>query len=98
VTNTELADARADGKGAVSWDRSPELRPPLQLVLDTLIDIDMAYERERQTLIKSSSDVISKARLLRRLEEQHRERRQPLIQHLMALQSRDGVRDDAQGV
>jgi hypothetical protein len=91
VTDTELAGARAGGEGALSWDRSPELRPPLQLVLDTLIDIDMAYERERERLAKSSPDTISKARLLRRFKEQHRERRQPLIQRLMALQSRDGV-------
>jgi hypothetical protein len=91
VTDTELAAARAGGEGALSCDRSPELRPPLQLVLDTLIDIDMAYERERERLNKSSSDVISKARLLRKLKERHRERRQPLIQHLMALQAKDGV-------
>ncbi len=91
MTNTEFADARAGGEGALSWDRSPELRPPLQLVLDTLIDIDMAYERERETLNKSSPDTVSKARLLRKLKEQHRERRLPLIQRLMALQSRDGV-------
>ncbi len=72
-------------------DRSPELRPPLQLVLDTLIDIDVAYKREREKLAKSSPDQISKARLLRKLKERHRERRQPLIQRLMALQSRNGV-------
>jgi hypothetical protein len=91
MTNTELEDARAGGEGALPHVPSPELRPPLQLVLDTLIDIDIAYERERETLNKSSPNMLSKARLLRGLKERHRERRQPLIQHLMALQSRDGV-------
>jgi hypothetical protein len=97
MTNTELEDARAGGAGALPHVHSPELRSPLQLVLDTLIDIDITYERERETLKKSSPDMISNARLLRMLKERHRERRQPLIQHLMALQSRDSVRDNAQG-
>ena len=91
MTNTELEEARAGGERVSSWDRSPELRPPLQSVLDTLIDIDIAYERERETLNKSSPDMISKAHLLRKLKERHRERRQPSIQHFMALQTRGTV-------
>jgi hypothetical protein len=98
MTNTKLLNARTGGDGALPHVHSPELRPPLQSVLDTLIDVDIAYERERETLNKSSPNMISKARLLKKLNERHRERRQPLIQHLMALQSRDGIRDDAQGV
>jgi hypothetical protein len=59
--------------------------------VDTLIDIDIAYERERETLNKSSPNMFSKARLLRKLKERHRERRQPLIQYLIALQTRGTV-------
>jgi hypothetical protein len=58
----------------------------LQALIDALIDIDMAYEREREQLSQSSLDFLSKTRSLKRLRNQHQQRRQPLVQQLAALQ------------
>ena len=58
----------------------------LPALLDALIDIDMAYEREREQLSLSCLDFLSKTRSLKRLREQHQHRRHPLVQQLAALQ------------
>ena len=58
----------------------------LQALIDALIDIDMAYEREREQLSQSSLDFLSKTRSLKRLREQHQQRRQPLVQQLALVQ------------
>jgi hypothetical protein len=56
--------------------------PLLQSVINTLIDIDIAYEREREKLIKSRH---LPSRRLEMLKQQHRERREPYIQQLAVL-------------
>ena len=56
----------------------------LPALLDALIDIDMAYEREQLSL--RCLDFLSKTRSLKRLREQHQHRRHPLVQQLAALQ------------
>jgi hypothetical protein len=56
----------------------------LPALLDALIDIDMAYEREQLSL--SCLDLLSRTRSLKRLREQHQQRRQPLAQQLAVLQ------------
>ena len=56
----------------------------LPALLDALIDIDMAYDREQLSL--SCLDFLSKTRSLKRLREQHQHRRHPLVQQLAALQ------------
>ena len=51
-----------------------------------LIDIDVAYERERKAVSQSSLDALAKSQSLTRLREQHQQRRQPLVQQLAALE------------
>ena len=57
----------------------------LLALIDTLIDIDVAYERECKAVSQSSLDALAKSQSLRRLREQHQQRRQPLVQQLAAL-------------
>jgi hypothetical protein len=54
-------------------------------LIDTLIDIDVAYERECKAVSQSSLDALAKLQSLKRLREQHQQRRQPLVQQLAAL-------------
>ena len=51
-----------------------------------LIDIDVAYERDCKSVSQSSLDALAKAQSLKRLREQHQQRRYPLVQQLAALQ------------
>ena len=67
---------------------SPELQPLLQSLLATLADIDFEYERERDTISTRTTDVDLKMRVLEKLREHHRERREPYIQQLAILQKR----------
>ena len=64
------------------------LQPLLQALLATLANIDFEYEREREKLNKSSTDINLKIRILERLKAQHRERREPYIRQLAVLQER----------
>ena len=57
----------------------------LLALIDTLIDIDVAYERECKAVSHSSLNALAKAQSLKRLREQHQQRRQPLVQQLAAL-------------
>jgi hypothetical protein len=67
---------------------SPELQPLLQSLLATLADIDFEYERERDTISTRTTDMNLKIRVLEKLREHHRERREPYIQQLAILQER----------
>jgi hypothetical protein len=58
----------------------------LLALIDSLIDIDVAYERECKAVSQSSLGALAKAQSLKRLREQHQQRRQPLVQQLAALQ------------
>jgi hypothetical protein len=86
VSNTKLDNVRADGDEALPRMGSPEA---LYLVLDTLIEIDISYELEREKLFKSAPDDHVRARLLRKLKERHGAQRQPFIQQLMVLETGD---------
>jgi hypothetical protein len=70
------------------WSRrnASDPKASLQALIDALIDIDVAYEREREHLNLSCLDFLSRTRSLKRLREQHQQRRQPLVQQLVALQ------------
>ena len=67
---------------------SPSLQPLLQSLLATLANIDFEYERERERLSDRTMDMALKARVLEKLEQQHRERREPYVQQLSVLQDR----------
>ncbi|QRM35987.1 hypothetical protein [Microvirga sp. VF16] len=67
---------------------APDLPPLLQSLLATLADINFAYERERDKLSTSTRDMNLKIRLLEKLKQHHRQRREPYLQQLAILQER----------
>jgi hypothetical protein len=67
---------------------SPDLQPLLQSLLGTLADIDFEYERERDTISARTMDAKFKIRLLEKLKQHHRERREPYLQQLAILHER----------
>lgn len=56
-----------------------------QGLINTLVDLDLEYEREREVLRRSTLSAALKARLFTKLKEQYRIRRQPYMQQLAAL-------------
>ena len=67
---------------------SPDDEVLLQSLLTTLADLDFAYDQERERVSKSTMDERLRARMLQKLRDQHRERREPYIRHLTLLQER----------
>jgi hypothetical protein len=63
----------------------PEDEHPRLLLIDALVDLDLEYERERKVLGRSSLGATLKTRLLTKLKDQYRIRRQPYVQQLVAL-------------
>jgi hypothetical protein len=58
-----------------------------QALIDALIDIDLAYERKCKELSKSNLGATLQCHLLDKLRVQHRQQREPYVQHLIALQN-----------
>ena len=71
---------------------SPALQHALRALIDALVDIDVEHERQREDLSKSSLDPASKFRMLKKLGEQHLQRRGPHVQQLIALQEKGNLR------
>ncbi len=67
---------------------SPELQPLLQSLLATLADIDFAHESDIQTVRTSSAEEWLKQATIRKLQQRHRERREPYVLQLKALEAR----------
>ncbi|WP_046866270.1 hypothetical protein [Microvirga massiliensis] len=67
---------------------SPEITPLLQSLLATLADIDFAYESDVDVVRNSAADEVLKRKVIARLEQQNRERREPYVRQLTALQHR----------
>lgn len=80
------AQARSEQPSARIEPSGPE--GSLQALIDALIDIDVVYEREREAISRSSLDSLKKSQSLKRLREQHWQRRWPYVQTLVALQER----------
>jgi hypothetical protein len=68
---------------------SPRMQPLMQSILATLADIDFDYERERERIApQNGSDVNLRIKVLEKLKDRHRARREPYIQQLGVLQDR----------
>jgi hypothetical protein len=67
---------------------SPDLQPLLQSLLGTLADIDFEYERECDNINGRTMDMNLKIRLLEKLKQHHRQRREPYLQQLAILHER----------
>jgi hypothetical protein len=65
---------------------SSDLQPLLQSLLATLADIDFEHERECDNISSRTMDMNLKIRLLEKLKQHHRQRREPYLQHLAILQ------------
>jgi hypothetical protein len=74
-TGSRTLPARTDPPGS---------EPTLQVLIDTLIDIDLAFERECQELSRGTLDAASQYRMLTKLRDQHRQRRTPYVHELLA--------------
>jgi hypothetical protein len=57
-----------------------------QALIDALIDIDLAYERKCNKLSKSNLGAALQYHRLEKLRVEHRQRREPYVQRLIALQ------------
>ena len=71
--------------------KNPCYRAILSLMqndLATLADLDFAHERELRRIDASSAGAALKARLRGEFEGSHRERREPYVQQLGALEAR----------
>ena len=78
--------AHPEGEPLTSRRNGSNPKASLLAVIDTLIDIDVAYECECKAVSQSSLDALAKSQSLKRLREQHQQRRQPLVLQLAALQ------------
>lgn len=67
---------------------SPELQPLLQSLLAALTDIDFAHESDIETVRTSSAEDWLKQATIRKLQQRHREQREPYVRRLEALQER----------
>ena len=87
-----MLDAKTDDHSVRDQEQrpvySPDVQPLLQSLLTTLADLDFDYEQERERVNNSTKDPTLKSRLLRKLAERHRARRDPYIRHLAILQDR----------
>jgi len=88
MANTKHHSAQAAQQVAQPRMYSPDLQPLLQSLLGTLADIDFEYERERDTINDRTMDMNLKIRLLEKLKQHHRERREPYLQQLAILHER----------
>ena len=60
----------------------------LQSLLATLADIDFAHESDIETVRNSLAEDWLKQTTIRKLQQRHRERREPYVRRLEALQER----------
>jgi hypothetical protein len=67
---------------------SPDLQSLLQSLLATLADINFEHERECDQISSCTMDMNLKIRLLEKLKQHHRERREPYLQQLAIVQER----------
>jgi len=65
---------------------SPDLQPLLQTLLGTLADFE--YEHERDNINCRTMDMNLKIRLLEKLKQHHRQRREPYLQQLAVVEER----------
>jgi hypothetical protein len=67
---------------------SPDIQSLLQFLLSTLADIDFAYESDLDVVQNSTTDEVLKRKVLGKLQQQHRERREPYLRQLSVLEER----------
>jgi hypothetical protein len=67
---------------------APQITPLLQSLLATLADIDFAYESDLEVVQNSAVDEVLKQKVVEKLQQQYRARREPYIRQIATLQRR----------
>jgi hypothetical protein len=67
---------------------SPDIEPMMQDLLHTLANIDFEHDAAIEKLELSATDPALKRKIMAKLNEQHRERREPYVQLLADLHNR----------
>ncbi|WP_114948743.1 hypothetical protein [Microvirga calopogonii] len=88
MANNKLHSLQFSQQTALPRIYSSDLQPLLQSLLGTLADIDFEYERECDHINCRTMNVNLKIRLLEKLKQHHRLRREPYLQQLAILQER----------
>jgi hypothetical protein len=65
-----------------------DLEPAMQSVLATLADIDFAHRQEVEKVSSTGLDDVFKSRLVAKLDQLHRDRRDPYAKEVVTLQKR----------
>ena len=86
MSGPKAITARCDEGAPRSLFYSPELQPLLQSLLTDLVDLDFAYDQERDRLSRIVTDANLKIRVLERLKARHRKAREPHLHQIAALQ------------
>ena len=88
MLNSQTSDTRLRTKDVQRTFYSADVQPLLQSLLATLADLDFDFERERERVDASTKDPKLRESSLRKMEERHRERREPYVRHLELLQAK----------
>jgi hypothetical protein len=65
---------------------SPDILPLLQSLLSTLADIDFEFQKDRETILSSTTDELLKQRAIATLKRCHQERRAPYLREIERLE------------
>ncbi len=83
MADREVCGANAGSAELPVQTESSGPEPTLQALIDALVDLDLAFERECKELSKGTLDATSQYRMLSKLREQHRQRRAPYVHELI---------------
>ena len=83
VADREVCSADAGSAELPAQRECSGPEPTLQALIDALVDLDLAFERESKELSKGTLDATSQYRMLTKLREQHRQRRAPYVHQLI---------------
>jgi hypothetical protein len=84
VADRIVCNADAGSEERLLQIETPGPKPMFQALIDALIDIDIAFERECRELSRGTVDAAFQDRMLTKLREQHQQRRDPYVQQLFA--------------
>jgi cytosine/adenosine deaminase-related metal-dependent hydrolase len=97
VADLVMCNGEAKSEASQAQTEPSKLSLTPQALINALIDIDLAYERKCKELNNGRLGATLHYHLLEKLREQHRQRREPYVRQLIALQDslkRTGIPPD----